>query len=177
MKTCHLLPRLLVTLFALGFGFTSAAQVQTGDNPNYDRDIELVTSYIDALIAGDLDLAKTKLHTDFMSYGPTVSDSANAALEMQNWTQTHENYSNLETTYVAHSWRVLEGNYQGDWVAVWGMYGATHKALSKTISLPYHVISRIEEAKIRTIRSYWDNVGPVTQLGGTVSVPGADGGN
>ncbi len=177
MKTPYVCSLFLMALFILGTGSTLVAQAQTVENPNYEQDIQLVTGYLEALSAGDLDMAKTKLHNRFMHYGPAESDSANATQELARWAETNKNYSDININHVTHSWRVEEGTYKGDWVAVWGTYQATHKTLNKTISLPFHTISRVESGKIRVLRGYWDNAGAVTQLGGTISVPGTEDGN
>lgn len=113
------------------FVFPATAQVQL--NPTGEADEATVIGYLDAIAANDLVKARSLLADSYKGSGPASSDSTDADGVVATWTENHKTYSNVEISNVSHTWQVIEGQYAGKWVAVWGTYSAHHNAFDSTL--------------------------------------------
>ena len=99
MKKTIRLSLLIATLLLTAFATRAQAQsAQAGqprykdraaENPNADADIKVVDNYLNSLLSGDLDKAKSQLAENFISYGPGPADSSNTEQTINSW---KENY-------------------------------------------------------------------------------------
>ena len=72
------------------------------------------------------------------------------------WIANHKVRTNQKNDYVKHTWRVVEGEYLGDWVAVWGTYSYTQNGVD--IELPYQFTAQVDEGKIQRSIIYYDKL-------------------
>ena len=83
-----------------------------------------------------------------------------------------ENYktqTNRKLNFVDHTWHVTEGQYKGNWVAMWGEYDCTING--KDVRVPFQTTAHITNGKIDSSISYWDNLSPSLSLGFTLTPP------
>jgi ketosteroid isomerase-like protein len=140
------------------------------DNPNADADIKLVKDYLNLLVSGNADKAKSLLAENFMAFGPSPADSSNAEQSINSWKENYKTQLNRKfDLQAALTVRVLSGNYKGDWVDVWGIYSFTGNG--KEISFPFQYTAKVANGKIAGDMSYYDNLYIVKKLGYTVTPP------
>src|SRR5690242_18098947 len=72
---------------------TSSPQPGYGDmvvaNPNAEKDIKVVSDYVNALISGDLDKAKSLATDNYVGYGPGPTDSATIDQTISGWKENN----------------------------------------------------------------------------------------
>ncbi len=105
----------------------------------------------------------------YIGYGPAVNDSTSKQQTITDWTQVHKLRTNQKVSFVSQTFRVLQGDLQGDWVSHWGTYSFTQN--EKDIELPYQFTARVTDGKIDSSRIYFDNLAIVEALGYEVTPP------
>jgi hypothetical protein len=79
----------------------------------------LVDDYLNLLISGNADNAKSQLADNYMGYGPSPADSSNAEQTVNSWEENYKTQLNRKIDFLAIiTVRILSGNYKGDWVDV-----------------------------------------------------------
>jgi len=169
---------------SLLFGISSNVQAQNTDaqktvyhhndfnkeNPTADQDIKVLEDYENALLAsGDLEKAKSLMADNFKAFGPGANDSATAEQVIAAWQENYKIHTNRKVNFVDHTWHVTEGEYKGNWVAMWGEYDFTMNG--KDIRVPFQTTAHISNGKIESQISYWDNLRPSLFLGYTLTPP------
>lgn len=140
------------------------------ENPTADQDIKVLADYMNALlVSGDLDKAKSLLTDHFKGFGPGPNDSATADQVMATWKENYKTQTNRKVNFVENSWQVIQGDYKGNWVAMWGEYDCTIN--SKQVRIPFQSTARITNGKIDYVTSYWDNWSIYQSLGYTLTPP------
>jgi ketosteroid isomerase-like protein len=180
MKQSIKVSLLLAALFFTSFTtraqaqYVSASQPRYKDriaeNPNADTDIKLVEDYLNLLVSGNADKAKSLLADNFMAYGPSPADSSNAEQSTNNWKENYKTQLNRKFDFVEIiTVRILSGNHKGDWVDVWGTYSCNING--KDIAFPFQYAAKVANGKIVGDGSYYDNLYIVKKLGYTVTPP------
>jgi ketosteroid isomerase-like protein len=172
---------LLIALLMLS-AITTKAQTQSAkdpqhrykdmvaENPNADSDIKLVEDYLNLLVSGDADKARSLLADNYMGYGPSPADSSNAEQNINSWKENYKTQMNRKIDFqAALTVRILSGNYKGDWVDVWCVYSLNMNG--KDIGFPVQYTSKVADGKIVADMTYYDNLYIVKKLGYTVTPP------
>jgi ketosteroid isomerase-like protein len=166
---------LLLTVFAtrVQAQTTAASQPRHKDmiveNPDADADIKIVSDFLNSLVSGDLEKAKSLLSEEFKGYGPGPSDSSTAEQTISYWNEIYKTQTNRNVYFVTTTFRVVSGNLKGDWVALWGNYSFTQDG--KNISFPFQYTARVTDGKIDTDQTYYDRLYILETLGYKVIPP------
>ncbi len=177
MKTTNLF--LSVTLLVATLcSFSNSSRAQSyketvAENPNADRDIKVVTDYIQAIVSGNQDKARSLALPNYKNYGPSLTDSTTLNQDMEIWQQNYKTQQNRRVTAVANTFRVKEGPFTGDWVSVWGDYSFTQNG--KKITFPYHIQAQVREGKLVRSRIYYDRLSVAQQQGYQLTPVGSAG--
>jgi len=140
-----------------------------GDNPTADQDNMVVSNFTNWLVGGEAEKAKSLLAANFKGYGPTPIDSASADQLVKQWQENYKMQSDRKVNFVLESFRVKSGDFQGNWVAVWGDY--TFTSNGKTVKFPYHCAYHLTNGKIDSSRIYYDQLYIFQQLGYKLAPP------
>src|SRR5205814_5455476 len=108
---------------------------------------------------------------DAWSYGPGAKDSSTVDEVLKTWKNNYMTELDRKINFIQMTWRVIEGYYKGDWVAIWGIYSYTDKVSGKRMDIPYHSVGKIVNGKISNNWSYYDLLGPTLQSGYTLQPP------
>lgn len=182
MKTTKTACLILASLF---FGLSSTnVQAQNTDpsgtvyhhndynkeNPTADQDIKMVEDYTNALlVSGDLEKVKSLLADNYKGYGPGPNDSVTAEQVITTWRENYKTHTNRKANFVEHTWYVTEGEYKGNWVAMWGDYNCTING--KSIKIPFQLTAHVTNGKIDSSIVYYDNLSSSLSLGYTLTPP------
>jgi ketosteroid isomerase-like protein len=179
MKTKTFVLTSMMFLFLILLSVTSQAQSaktsqmhykdRAAENPNADADIKIVENFLNSLISGDLDKAKSQLASNYIGYGPTPADSVNAEQTISNWKENYTMQMNRKLDFATNSLRVLTGIHKGDWVLVWGTYSFTQN--SKDVSFPFQYTARVSNGKIEADITYYDRLYIMETLGYKLTPP------
>ena len=154
MKTVKTLQTLAIAL-VLCLGQISFAQ-GSAQNPTATEDIKVVDDYLDAIMTNKMDLAANLMADAHIGAGPSAGETQTKAEIIAGWIANHKVRTNQKNDYVKHTWRVVEGEYLGDWVAVWGTYSYTKNGVD--IELPYQFTAQVDEGKIQRSIIYYDKL-------------------
>lgn len=141
-----------------------------GLNPTAEADIKVVADYLNSLVSGDLVKVKSSLASNYKGYGPSPNDSTNAEKTISEWTENYKTQTDRKFTSVSQTFRVLQGDLKGNWVAVWGDYTFTQNG--KTVKFPLQYTARVTNGKIDSDRVYYDRMFVMESLGFKVTPPG-----
>lgn len=141
-------------------------------NPTADADIQVVTEYVNTLVGGNAEKAKTRLAGNYKGYGPSAVDSTTTEQLLRRWQQNYATQINRKFTFVAATFRVKSGSLKGNWVSLWGNYAFTQNG--KNATFPVHYTAHVTNGKIDVDRIYYDNL-YVSQALGYKLVPPAAG--
>lgn len=139
------------------------------ENPDAETDIKVVSDFVNSVVSGDLDKAKTLLSANYKGHGPAPTDSVTSEQTINGWKENYKMQSNRKVGFVAETFRVASGNLQGDWVAVWGDYSFTQGA--KKVSFPFQYTAHVTEGKIDSDRIYYDRLHLLQTLGYKLTPP------
>ncbi|MEO6232725.1 MAG: hypothetical protein ABJB11_10720 [Ferruginibacter sp.] len=171
---------LIVATLLLGIGITSAKAQSAMDKPprykdmvtenkDAEADIKLVTDFINALVANDLDKAKSVLAGNYMGYGPGPADSANAEQVIASWKENNSRNDNRKVGFLSETFNVTSGEQAGHWVSTWGNYSFTQNG--KEVKFPYQYTAHVKDGKITADFVYYDNLYILKTLGYTITPP------
>jgi ketosteroid isomerase-like protein len=159
---------IIVLMLLLGSNFISNAQEPevTLEFSNAEIAEKLIRDYTTALQKGDVDGMNAQLHEKATIYG------LGGGLDSLNVTQ-HKEYFMNSTSQYTHSIAgdlylpvKVENNWnEGEWLLSWGTNTITDKKTKKTIVVPYHTVSMIENGKIVFIRYFYDLLNVATSQG------------
>jgi ketosteroid isomerase-like protein len=139
------------------------------ENPNADADIKIVGDFLNSIVSGDLNKAKSLLTETFKGYGPSPADSSTAEETISSWKENYLTQSNRKVGFVTSTFQVLSGNLKGEWVSVWGNYSFTQDG--KNLSFPFQYTARVTDGKIDTDIVYYDRLYILQTLGYKVTPP------
>lgn len=83
-------------------------------NPNAQKDIKLVSDYVNAVINGDADNSRNFLATDYKGYGPSPADSATVEQSISNWKENYTRQSDRKVDFATTTFKVTEGQNKGE---------------------------------------------------------------
>ncbi|WCO02733.1 hypothetical protein [Psychroserpens ponticola] len=138
-------------------------------NPTAEEDLKIVTDYLDAVINNKMDIVDNLLSDTYVNNGPSNGESSTKAEEIASWKDIHKIRTNQKNEYVVNTWRVLEGDYKGHWVSIWGTYTFTQDGAD--IILPYQYTAMVENGKIQKSVIYYDNLAIAKAMGYTLTPP------
>ena len=152
---------------------TSTPQPGYGDmvvaNPNAEKDIKLVSDYVNALTSGDLDKAKSLATDNYVGYGPAPTDSATIDQTISGWKENSTRQSNRTINFVPATFKVTSGDNQGEWVSLWGEYSFTENG--KDVKFPFQYTAHVTDGKIDKDLIYYDRLYIMQTLGYTLTPP------
>ncbi len=136
---------------------------------NADKNVQLLNNYLDALLAGNLPVARSYLAAEFKEYGPSASDSLTLDQVMKNWeTANRQRTEESITDRQSLSIKAKSGPAKGEWVMGWGTYH--WKENGKMIHLPFQITARVDKDKIQQAFMYYDRASVQNKLG-YLSIP------
>jgi ketosteroid isomerase-like protein len=131
--------------------------------------MKVVSDFVNALVSGDQDKAKSLVAPTYIGRGPSRLDSANINKELTSWKANYKTQSDRKVVFVTQTFKVLSGNLKGSLVSLWGDY--TFTQAGKTITFPFLYTASVTDGKVTSARIYYDNIAIVTQLGFKVTPP------
>ena len=160
----------------VGLGLSSLTTIAQNTllttNPHAQRDIQLVSEYVNALtVSGDQAKARLLIDPAYMAHGPGAADSANTEKTMTTWQTAYQFQTDRKNDFSAQSVRIPWGPMQGDWVLLWGYYGYSDKRGGKAY-FPYHYTAKVAKGKIVSDRLYYDELSVLKGFGFKVIPPG-----
>ena len=125
---------------------------------NTEKDHALIHHYVEALGAGEVDLAAMLLHPTFRAHGPEVGKSRDKKQELNFWRALHSLCKPLELKKPGLvSLQVKEGICEGDWMLGWGNYKLTLAKESHTLSGCYHLAAKTDGHRILEIQFWYEH--------------------
>jgi len=151
--------------------FLFACTNSTGINTD---NISVVQKYIEAVQSKNVDAMTALLADDYIGYGPSYSDSINKKDAIANWKNVSENlYESIEYTRSFNfAAKLTEGPRPGDYVADWSSLKIKYKDGRGPVYLNVNAVYRIENGKITTSRTFYDEADVYRQLGYSFVPPG-----
>ena len=141
-----------------------------GDNPTAEADIQVVTNYLNALVAGNTDQARVLMADTYRGYGPGAADSVTRDQAMAGWQQRFKTQLARKTRLEGQTtFRVKAGRRRGTWVATWGDYLYTQNG--KAMRAPFQYMAHVTKGKIDVDRTYVDNLSLYQALGYKLTPP------
>ena len=138
---------------------------------NEKANMKLVNEYVDAMMNANADKVKSLVNEGFKEYGPAAKDSMTVDEALAFWENVNKTSADQKAgTLYMIAIQVNEGPLKGDWLDVWGNYTAIDKETKENIIIPWHSAFFIENNKISSRRSWWDNLAPSLQLGNVAVV-------
>jgi hypothetical protein len=181
MNNISTLTRCLAVFSLLGAATSAQAQTKAATPPRYkdaveanptaDADIRVVTEYVNTLVGGNAEKAKTLLASTYKGYGPSVVDSTTTEQLLRQWQRNYATQTNRKFTFVAATFRVKSGSLKGNWVSLWGNYAFTQNG--KNATFPVHYTAHVTNGKIDVDRIYYDNLYVSQALGYKLVPPAA----
>ncbi|MCM4161368.1 nuclear transport factor 2 family protein [Antarcticibacterium flavum] len=149
MKTLKITLALAFVLL-LAPAITSAQEgTATLDFPNANKALQVVQDYTRALQAGDVAAMNNQLAPNAMIYGLGGGlDSLTVTQHKNYYTESTNKYSHSLTGELYLPVKVTDNWNEGEWVLAWGTNTITDKATGKTITIPYHTASMVDNGKI-----------------------------
>jgi len=138
-------------------------------NPTAEEDLKVVRDYLNAIINNKMDVAENLLSDTCLTTGPSNGESSTKTELIASWKEIHKVRTNPKNEMIHNTWRILEGNYKGDWVGIWGTYTFTESG--SEVSVPYNYLAIVEGGKIQGARIFYDRLSILTAMGGTVTPP------
>jgi ketosteroid isomerase-like protein len=139
------------------------------ENPNAEADMKVVSDFVNAVTAGEIDKAKGLLAQNYKGYGPAPTDSTNVDMTVKMWNENYKTQSNRKVSFVTQTFKVLSGDLAGNWVSLWGDYSFTTDG--KNVKFPLQYTARVTNGKIDADRIYYDRLYIVQALGYKLTPP------
>jgi len=139
-------------------------------NPNAEKDIQLVSDFLNALVSGHADDAGNFTANNYKGYGPGPNDSITIDSSISSWKTNYGRQTDRKINFVTESHTVTSGIYQGEWVSAWGDYTFTENG--KDIRIPFQYTAHITNGKIDKDILYYDRLNVMQTLGYKITPPG-----
>jgi ketosteroid isomerase-like protein len=153
----------------------AAAEDTAQNKPTYHvsendaANIAIVTNYLNSLVTGDGSVAQGLVNANFMSYGPSVGDSATIEQVMAQWVTNAATRTEQEAgLFASNGLTVTDGPFTGDWVMLWGRYTCNDNKSGLDLTVPWHSVNKIENGKISLTRAWFDSLAPSLAVGAVV---------
>jgi hypothetical protein len=138
-------------------------------NPNDEKDLQVVSDFLNALVSGDADKAKNFTTNDYKGYGPGPNDSTTIDSSIAGWKANYNRQSNRKINFISQTFKVTSGPQQGEWVAAWGDYNFTENG--KDVRIPFQYTAHVTSGKIDRDILYYDRLNVMQTLGYKVTPP------
>ena len=175
IQMCALIASLLLFTSATKTQAQTANATQQGyndavkANPTADQDIQVVSDFLNALVAADFDKAKSLVTSTYKGYGPGPLDSATIEQAITSWRSNDSAQADRKIEFTPATFRVLSGDYEGNWVSMWGDYSFTQGG--KNVKFPFQYTAHITNGKIDRDIAYYDRLYILQALGFTLTPP------
>ena len=140
-----------------------------GENPNADTDITVVRDFLNSIVNGEIEKAKTLLADEYQELGPSATDTLSKENVINGWKENYLKHTNRKIGFVNVTFRALQGEAKGDWVTVWGNYSFTQN--EKKIKLPFQYTAKVSNGKIINSVIYYDRLSIMQTLGFKLTPP------
>lgn len=142
---------------------------------NADQNVELLNNYLNALIAGNVNAARSYLAPDYMEYGPSAEDSLTLSQVLESWGMVNNQRSEQAiTNRKAMSIKVKSGPDAGEYVMGWGTYHWKEKSSGTELDLPFHIVSKVDNGKLQMSSLMYDRAGVREKMGYVTIPPNVD---
>lgn len=98
-------------------------------------------------------------------------DSLTVAQHKDYFTESTNKYRHSLSNELYLPVKVTDNWNEGEWVLSWGTNTITDKATGKTITIPYHTASTVEDGKIIFIRYWYDMLNILQNQGYEIKPP------
>lgn len=131
------------------------------------ENVALVERYIKAVQSRDANAMTEFLSDDYKGYGPSVADSTNKKMAIENWKYLTENlYESIDyTRSVNLAAELKDGPHPGNYVSNWCHLVIKFKDGRGPVSLNVNAVYRIENGKITLSRTFYNEADVLRQLG------------
>ncbi len=142
---------------------------------NADENAAILNDYLDALVVGNLDRARSLLAADYQEHGPGYEKPMNVGQAIDSWQNSlNQRTDHRITDRRTLAYREKSGLNEGDWVMGWGVYHWEEKAGGATVELPYQITARVGNGKLEEARYYYDRATVRDKMGYVAIPPGVD---
>ncbi|WP_373512060.1 DUF4440 domain-containing protein [Persicitalea sp.] len=142
---------------------------------NADENAAVLNDYLDALVASDLNRARSQLAADYQENGPGYKNPMNAEQAIASWQNSlNQRTDHRITDRRTLAYREKSGLNEGDWVLGWGTYHWKEKAGRATIELPYQITAKVSNGKLKEAHYYYDRAIVRDKMGYASIPPGMD---
>ena len=145
-------------------------------NPAKDtsqENLTLVKRYLEAVASKDFNTMESLLAEDYIGLGPSVGDTTNKQLALENWKWNSENLYQSITYEFSESLpaSVEQGPAAGEWVSNWAYVTINYKDGRGPVNLWVNAIYKIENGKIARSRTFYNEADVLAQLGYRIFPP------
>jgi ketosteroid isomerase-like protein len=124
------------------------------ENPTAEEDLKVVADYYDALLNNKMDKVASLLAENFVHKGPSFGKTETKVELIANWKESHKVRKEQKNNFISQTFRVIDGDYKGDWVSVWGNYIFTQDSIE--VNMPYQSTAMVTDGKIASLTTYYD---------------------
>jgi hypothetical protein len=159
---------ILYAVIATGFlACTSSADHKEGES------LAIAKKYMEAVETKNVAIMDSLLADNYIGYGPSVNDSTNKADAINSWKFNADNlYESIKyTRHKEIAVSVKEGEALGDWVLNWAYLTIKYKDGRGPVNLWVNAAYRIENGKIVSSRTFYNEADVLRQLGYTIEPP------
>lgn len=166
--------KLLVLFAAITIGVSSCTS--SADNDKKKREnLAIAKKYMEAVETNNVAAMDSLLADNYMGYGPSVGDSTNKADAISNWKYNAANlYESIKyTRHQSIAITVTEKDEAdpGDWVSNWAYLTIKYKDGRGQVNVWVNAVYKIENGKIASSRTFYNEADALRQLGYTIESP------
>lgn len=149
----------------LSVAFLSACN--PAPNANNDQNIQLIERFEEALKNNDYETLGSLLADNYVSYGPSLSDSMKKDDAMMNWKYNKENlYEKLEFVGSEHiELKRMKDGVEQDWISSWGHLFIKYQGHSNEAEIWSNTIYLIQDGKISKSIIFYNEADAMRQAG------------
>ena len=160
----------LILFMAIGASLLSCTS--SADNKEKEN-LALAKKYMEAVETNNTSTMDSLLADNYVGYGPSVGDSVNKEDAIKNWKYNADNlYESIKyTRHKELAATVNEGEAIGDWVLNWAYLTIKYKDGRGPVNIWVNAVYRIENGKIVSSRTFYNEADVLRQLGYTIEPP------
>ena len=161
---------IILTVISISIFSCSSSANNKKDNEN----LAIAKKYMEAVESNNIATMDSLLASNYMGYGPSVSDSTDKAGAIESWKYNVENlYESIKyTRHKELAVTVTEGEAPGDWVLNWAYLTIKYKDGRGPVNVWVNSAYRIENGKIVHSRTFYNEADVLRQLGYQLVPPG-----
>ena len=137
------------------------------------ENLVLVKKYLEAVAGKDFNTMESLLAENYLGLGPSVGDTTNKQLALENWKWNSENLYQSVTYEFSESLpaTVNEGPAAGEWVSNWAYVTINYKDGRGPVNLWVNAVYKIENGRIARSRTFYNEADVLAQLGYRIFPP------